>query len=181
MFGVVCRGRQLHNELRQQQRPRGTSKILIRVQGLESYFLRIREECSSQRFKRLARKQYVLSCRIEPKTNHMFPSVTGLACHSGTHVAHLLQRQNRMQLSVIASGSTSFGYLPPSGTKDVSSSLLRSLGHVLRLMIEIQSCLSLRTPSYGNYGIFLIVGSAGFLSSTVRQSIFCSNSLLGKT
>ena len=44
---------------------------------------------------------------------------------------------------------------------------LRSRVEVLRLMIEILHYLILRTLNYGNYGIFLIMGNAGFLSSTV--------------
>ena len=36
----------------------------------------------------------------------------------------------------------------------------------LLLMIEIL-CITLRTLNYGNYGIFLIRGHAGFISSTV--------------
>ena len=40
----------------------------------------------------------------------------------------------------------------------------------------------LRTLNYGNYGLFLIVGNAGFISSTVsllRVSVFLKCSLLG--
>ena len=35
---------------------------------------------------------------------------------------------------------------------------------------DTNPALSLRTLNYGNYGIFLIMGSAGFISSTVRIS-----------
>ena len=37
---------------------------------------------------------------------------------------------------------------------------------ILLLMIE-KSCSTSRTLNYGNYGIFLIMGNAGFLSSAV--------------
>ena len=32
-----------------------------------------------------------------------------------------------------------------------------------------KSCMTLRTLNYGNYGIFLIMGNAGFCPSTVSQ------------
>ena len=31
----------------------------------------------------------------------------------------------------------------------------------------IETCITLRTLNYGNYGIFLMMGNAGFMSSTV--------------
>ena len=34
-------------------------------------------------------------------------------------------------------------------------------------MDDINPALPLRTLTYGNYGIFLIMGNAGFISSTV--------------
>ena len=37
---------------------------------------------------------------------------------------------------------------------------------ILLLMIY-KSCVTLRTLNYGNYGIFLILGNARFISSTV--------------
>ena len=42
----------------------------------------------------------------------------------------------------------------------------KGLPFPILLMIEI-SCFTLRTVNYGNYGIFLIMGDAGFKSSTV--------------
>ena len=33
--------------------------------------------------------------------------------------------------------------------------------------IKHKSCITLRTLNYGNYGIILIMGNAGFISSTV--------------
>ena len=36
-------------------------------------------------------------------------------------------------------------------------------------MVYHRAKTSLRTLNYGNYGIFLIMGNAGFLSSTVPQ------------
>ena len=30
-----------------------------------------------------------------------------------------------------------------------------------------KSCITFRTLNYGNYGVFLIMGDAGFISSTV--------------
>ena len=38
---------------------------------------------------------------------------------------------------------------------------------MLRLMIY-KTCITLMTRIYGNYGIFLIMGTAGFVSSTVE-------------
>ena len=38
---------------------------------------------------------------------------------------------------------------------------------LLRLMIEILGITIVGTLNYGNYGIFLIMGNAGFISSTV--------------
>ena len=35
------------------------------------------------------------------------------------------------------------------------------------LLMILSSCIALRTLNYGNYGIFLIMGDAGFVSSTV--------------
>ena len=43
-----------------------------------------------------------------------------------------------------------------------------SPNNTLRLMIEILS-ITLRTLNYGIHGIFLIMGNAGFISSTVSQ------------
>ena len=40
-------------------------------------------------------------------------------------------------------------------------------------MIEIL-CITLRTLNYGNYGIFLIMGNAGFISSGVGVVLFAS-------
>ena len=37
---------------------------------------------------------------------------------------------------------------------------------VILLMLQ-KSCITSRTLNYGNYGIFLAMGSAGFISSTV--------------
>ena len=33
--------------------------------------------------------------------------------------------------------------------------------------MTLKSCMTLRTLNYGNYGIFLIMGNAGFCPSTV--------------
>ena len=38
---------------------------------------------------------------------------------------------------------------------------------VLLLMMYCKSCTTFRTLNYGNYGVYLIMGNAGFLSSTV--------------
>ena len=35
------------------------------------------------------------------------------------------------------------------------------------ILLMIESCITLRTLNYGNYGIFLILGNAGFIASTV--------------
>ena len=35
-----------------------------------------------------------------------------------------------------------------------------------------KSCMTLRTLNYGNYGIFLIMGNAGFCPSTVVFQFF---------
>ena len=40
---------------------------------------------------------------------------------------------------------------------------------VLRTADDLNPALPLRTLNYGNYGIFLIVGNAGFVSSTVER------------
>ena len=34
-----------------------------------------------------------------------------------------------------------------------------------------KSCMTLRTPNYGNYGILLVLGNAGFCPSTVRRQL----------
>ena len=34
-----------------------------------------------------------------------------------------------------------------------------------------KSCMTLRTLNYGNYGIFLIMGNAGFCPSTVEPDL----------
>ena len=39
---------------------------------------------------------------------------------------------------------------------------------------DINPCIILRTLNYGNYGIFLIMGNAGFASSTIPSASTCS-------
>ena len=36
------------------------------------------------------------------------------------------------------------------------------------ILLMIKICITLRTLEYGNYGIFLVMGNAGSVSSTVR-------------
>ena len=40
-------------------------------------------------------------------------------------------------------------------------------GSISTTVDDIKSSITLRILNYGNYGIFLIMGSAGFISSTV--------------
>ena len=41
----------------------------------------------------------------------------------------------------------------------------------LLLMIYSKFCITLRALSYGNHGIFLLMGNAGFVSSAVEQGL----------
>ena len=43
-------------------------------------------------------------------------------------------------------------------------------------VLGLKSCITLRALSYGNYGIFLIMGYAGFTSSTVVLLCFMAQS-----
>ena len=52
---------------------------------------------------------------------------------------------------------------------------LRTVVEVLLLMDKI--LLALRTLNYGNYGIFLIMGNAGFCPSTVCRLFLARESL----
>ena len=45
------------------------------------------------------------------------------------------------------------------------------IGEVKQIHILLVKALPLRTLNYGNYGIFLIMGNAGFISSTVGMKM----------
>ena len=49
------------------------------------------------------------------------------------------------------------------------ASCSRANASLLRLMVQI--CITLKTLDYGNYGIFLIMGNAGFIPSTVARGL----------
>ena len=46
--------------------------------------------------------------------------------------------------------------------------MFNSAGDFCLLIVLVGCFISLRTLNYGNYGIFLIMDNAGFISSTVR-------------
>ena len=103
-----------------------------------------------------------------------FQGPTSLAWGFGVQCASVWQLLAAVHLSFVRSidGVRSISPLLRHFAKDLLSSLFPLFLLLLLLLLLLPwFIMTLRTLNYWNYGIFLIMGNAGFCPSTVREPI----------